>query len=55
MLNIVYIVLIEDEDGRGNTTIHSVHSNEADAAIMKSELNSSLDGMIAYFEEHEVD
>jgi hypothetical protein len=52
MLEKVYIVLVEDENGE-SMQIHSVHSNEDDARNVAESIERQSD-LIAYVEEHSV-
>jgi len=53
MTSIVYIVIISDEMNE-SSSIHSVYSSEDLAATTVQELESRLNDMIVYYEEHEV-
>lgn len=52
MLEKVYIVLVEDENGE-SVQIHSVHDNETNAKEMADSIERESD-LIAYVEEHSI-
>lgn len=52
-MDIVYIVLIEDEDGT-NQQVDNVYKSREVAEERVEELNSRLRDMIAFIEEYEV-
>lgn len=52
MLETVYVVLVEDENGESNQ-IASVHSNEEEANETAQSIERES-GLIAYVEEHSV-